>query len=236
MTFLELCQRVRQECAVSGTGPTAVTGQTGEMKRIVDWTADAYSQICMASTHWRFLRSSFTVNTVNNQEEYLPTACTDSNLSALIGSATVGKFAEWITDTFRIYLQSAGKAAEQNLWPRGYAWHRERYQFQTVSTGQPFEFSVRPHDKAILLGPKPNGVYVLYGDYYRSAPRLSANSDQHLLPERFEMAIVWRAVQSYAGYEGDGGLYQHATLEHGKYYGPLMIDQFPKVQLGDPLA
>lgn len=236
MNFLQLCQRTRQECDISGTGPSAVTNQTGELKRVVDWVKESYDEICSEYDNWKFLRSEFSLNTVVGQEAYMPTDCTDTQLNAAIGAAAVGKFGRWILETFFIYLQSAGSSTRQNFWPTTYEHFRQTYQMQPPANGKPAFFAVRPRDYALLLGPKPDAVYVISGEYYRVAPPLSANDDVPLFPERFHLAIVWRAAKKYAGFEADGGLYVHAQNEHDKYYGPLMLDQLPAMDLGAPLA
>ena len=55
MNFLELCQRVRQDAGVSGEGPTAVTGQSGILSRIVSWVKQANNEIQLKNKDWRFL-------------------------------------------------------------------------------------------------------------------------------------------------------------------------------------
>ena len=57
-TYLQLCQKLRQECEVGGTGPSAVTGQTGELARLVTWIADAYTEL-QQEYDWLWLRSEF---------------------------------------------------------------------------------------------------------------------------------------------------------------------------------
>lgn len=236
MNFLELCKRTRQECGIAGTGPSSVLNQTGELKRVVDWVAGAYKDICAKHANWEFLLSSFSVNTVAGTEAYLPTACTDSNIGQLIGHATVGAFGTWIPNTFRIYLQSDGAATRQYFFSIPYSYFRDRYQLQVPANSRPAEFCVRPKDKAILVGPKPDAVYVISGDYYRVAPVLAADDDEPLFPARFHEAIVWLAQRYYAGYEEDGGVYADANRKFNELYVPLMADQLPQIGLGAPLA
>jgi len=228
---------------IAGTGPAAVTNQTGEAKRIVDWTAAAYDWICAKRDNWKFLRSTAYVDTVADDEDYLPTEFTDANLAALIGSATVGKFARWCANdpdtddsTFRCYLVADGAATQQIIRFIPYGWFRDRYQLQAPSSARPAELAIRTRDNAILSGPKPNGVYRITGDYYRVAPRLTADDDEPLFPERFHMAIVWKAKQFYAGHEEDGGAYTEALNNFTPLMGDLMRDQLPAMGLGAPLA
>lgn len=53
MTFLELCQRLRQEVGAAGSGPANVSGQAGEMARLVNWVHQAWHEIQMEQ-RWRF--------------------------------------------------------------------------------------------------------------------------------------------------------------------------------------
>jgi len=244
VTFLELCQRVRSECGIPGTGPAAVTGQSGEALKIVNWTADAYNRICaMHDGKWRFLRSTAYVNTTADDEDYAPTEFTDSVIGQAIGHATVGDFGSWMahdpdTDdsTFRIYLVSAGSSTQQIIRFIPYGWFRDRYQLQAPDSAFPAELAIRPRDSAILCGNKPNGIYRITGDYYRVAPPLAADNDEPLFPAKFHMAIVWLAKQLYAGNQEDGGAYVEANNNYKAILGRLEMDQLPKIGLGAPLA
>jgi hypothetical protein len=235
MTFLQLCQRVRQECGIAGTGPTTVVGQTGELGRVVSWTATAYDLICAKHVNWKFLRSSFSVNSVASQEAYLPTTCTDTEIAAAIGSATVGAFGSWIDDSFWIYKNSEGIATRREFYFYDYENFRYLYQIRPPNPGSPVYFTFRPRDNAILLGPKPDAVYVMAGEYYRIAPPLAADSDTPLFPARFHMAIVWLAQHLYAGYEEDGGVWTDSQTNFGQLYFPLMVDQLPRLLMARPL-
>jgi len=45
MTFLELCQRLRQEVGAAGNGPASVNSQSGEYARFVSWIATAWREL-----------------------------------------------------------------------------------------------------------------------------------------------------------------------------------------------
>lgn len=236
MTFLELCQRMAREADIPGTGPASVQNQSGELLRVVNWVAGSYRNICDAHEVWRFLRSDFSFDSVANQEAYLPTEITDTRVGAKIGSATVGAFTRWLPDSVFMFLKSAGAATQQNFWPITYEHFRQTYQLQPPAASQPAFFTVRPHDYAIALGPKPNDVFTISGEYYRAAPRLVVDDDTPLFPERYHLAIVWRALQKYAGFESDGGLYTHAQNEYDLVYGDLEIHELPRLGVGQPLV
>lgn len=221
---------------IAGSGPAAVTSQSGEAALVVNWCASAYDDICSEHTSWKFLRSRFSVNTVIGTEAYAITDCTDTKLSTPITSA---RFARWIIerrDTFRIYLTASGASTQASIWPKDYEWFRYQYQMQPPGNSQPIDFAIREDDNAILLGPKPNDIYTIVGEYYRTAAVLAADSDEPLFQSRFHMAIVWRAVRSYAIAEEDGGLYQAADGEYKRLHSSLMIDQLIRGRDAGPLA
>lgn len=232
MTFLELCQRVFQECAVSGTLDTTID-QTGENKRIVDWTAQAYKDICQRHDNWRFLRSDFTLSTVASTQAYLPTGATDTRLSASILEAG---FDRWWDDTLRIYLSSAGVGTQNFLGFTNYPLFRDRWLFQSPGNQMPSTFSIRPDDDALLLGATPDAVYVITGQYQRFPVALEADDDEPLMRAQYHMAIVWAAVKNYAGFEEDGGLYDHAQREFSPIDDSLERKELPAFELGCPLA
>lgn len=236
MNFLELCRRVRQECGISstGSGPSSVTSQSGEMKRVVDWTASAYEDICAAHTRWKFLRSSFSFNTVAGTAAYLPAVVTDTNDAALI---VLAKWAEWLTGTFRIYLASAGVSTEQEIYPTE-DWEEFRYRWLrgTLGNQRPGTFGIRPQDNAIVLGGTPDAIYTVRGDYMRTAPALLLDADIPLIPGRFHMSIVWAAIQKYATFQENGGLYDVAGRQFNRINGNLEIDQLPGMGPTEPLA
>lgn len=233
MNFLQVCQRVFQECAVSGT-LSSVAGVSGELKRIVDWTANAHNDICTRHSNWRFLRSSFTVNTAAADGVYLPEDCTDSRLAEAM---TADGFDYWREDTFRIYLTSAGVATQAWLpVTRDWDIFRDRWLFGSPGSMRPSTFAIRPDDDAFVLGATPDAIYTITGDYQRVAALPSADADELAMPARFHMAVVWMAVRSYAGFEEDSGLYDHANREYAKVNNALEDKELPGMTIAGPLV
>ena len=99
MNFLELCQRVRQESGgVSGTGPTTVTGQSGQLKKLVTWTNAAWRELQLMHDDWLWKRKDFTLTLSASDNDYAAADCTPA----------VTDLGEWDLETFRIYQTSAG--------------------------------------------------------------------------------------------------------------------------------
>ncbi|WP_028454769.1 phage adaptor protein [Chitinilyticum litopenaei] len=53
MNYLQLVQRLHAEAGLSGNPPQAVTGQSGMFAKLVNWTADAWTEIDTEPWPWR---------------------------------------------------------------------------------------------------------------------------------------------------------------------------------------
>lgn len=224
MDFITLATRLRQECGVSGT-QTTVTGASGEWKRLCDWISQAWEDIQTGNPDWDWMKSSCTVNTVAGDNEYT---------AADFG---ITDFAAWRKDSFRIYLTSAGVGSQWLLPYREYNSFRDYYLLSSRQTTQarPVEMTISP-SKSILLGPIPDDVYTVTGEYFKTATVLTADSDTPEMPARFHMAIVYRAMMSYGRYEAAGEVYQAGELEYNRMMRRIAYDQAPDVTLAGALV
>lgn len=55
MNFLQLCQRLRQETGISDSGPSNVSSQTGDMKRLVDWVNESWVRLQGIAPNWSWM-------------------------------------------------------------------------------------------------------------------------------------------------------------------------------------
>lgn len=92
MNFLQLCNRLRLECGVSGADLTSVASQTGEPGRLVAWVNSAWLDIQNTRTDWQWMRTTATFPTATGQPTYTPTQ---------IG---LTDFGSWARETFRNYV------------------------------------------------------------------------------------------------------------------------------------
>lgn len=227
-TFLELCQDLRQEAGISGADgtPTAVTGQTGELKRCVDWISKSYEEIQSAHNNWLFLRDSFSFETIAATIDYTPS------------SINLDEFESWWVDTFRCYLTSLGTIDEQ--WLVFVPWERFRDEYLFAAnrdvTGRPTHFTIRPDD-TITVWPKPdaNG-YTITGDYQKRPHVMTANGDEPVFPRQFHKVVMWNALMLYGAWESAPELYAHGERQSKKLMFRLRRNQLPAVSVGGPLA
>jgi hypothetical protein len=226
MNYLQLCQRLRQEAAISGGGtPASVLNQTGEMKKIVDWIETAYEDIQNLHSQWDFLRNDLTFQTVNGQNNYLKSA---------IGAAEHG---EWTLDSFRVYLTSSGVGGEQFMRWSNWSDFRDLYQLGSyrTSTGMPIIIAQKP-DTSLIVWPIPDAAYTVNGEYFKRPQTMSADTDIPLIPQKYHMIIVWRALSYYAAQENAPELFQVGEREYKRLLNQLEASQLPAFTLGGALA
>jgi len=223
-TKLALVQRLAREAGASGVITTTV-GQSGETRRLVDWVDTAHEEIESIHQDWQWLRKSMSFPTVADQATY-----THADLA-------ITDFGMWARDTFRNYVTTTGPRSEIFMAYIDYEAWRNNYQYGALrySTSRPIEFSITP-DKSIALGPVPVDGYTVIGDYYR-APRVLLNdADTPDMPEQFQMAIVWRALMFYGGYENAPEAVTRGQVEFSRMTTRMATDRLPQVGFGGSLA
>ncbi len=235
-TFLAGVQDLATECGLAST-PTAVASQTGEFGRLVKWYKDAYIDI--QNRHqdsWRWLRHSFTLTTTASDDTYTYSDCTDST-----SASAITRFGCWrLHDKFdppKIYLQSAGSGSERWLSFLPWDTFKTIYKIgsQAQATGAPAHITVDPQNQ-IVIGPSPNGAYVLTGDYYRSAQELSADDDEPEMPSHFHNLIVWGAMIDYGYFELGQEVLGRGQKKYRTMLRKLEANQLPAMRLAGPLA
>jgi hypothetical protein len=227
-TFLQLCQDLRREAGISGTDsmPAAVTSQTGEMKRVVEWVKKAYRDIQNLHPNWHFLSTEFSFQTISSTSTYTK------------NSVSLTELGSWDPTTFRAYLTATGVTDEQELryWPN---WHKFRDAYligaSRSTSGRPTDFSIKP-DKSIVLWPTPSAAYTVVGEYFKRAQELSANADEPLFPQEFHDILVWRAIVFYAAHEAAPEVYAHGKSEYNRLLRALRRDQLPMISIAGEMA
>lgn len=231
-TFLELSQRLCSETGISLTGPSATSGQTGRLGQAVNWINSAWVDIQTKFDNWRFMRASFTVATTSGDGKYAVVDCTDVATSSAL---TAAGFRDWCRDSFKIYLTSAGVGTETDLQFIDYGDWYTIWNFGSPSNSYPRDWTM-DHDRAILLGPKPDGIYTVRGEYMKAATELSGDSDEPELPNEYRMAIVYRAMMMYGRYLGAPEVYTDGENNYKRLLREMIRTQRPRNVVPGPLA
>lgn len=207
--FLTLVQDLHAEVGAAGVAPTAVTGQTGEAQRLVNWIKRADLKVQNKWINWKFLRSTFTAGNVTSQ-----------------GVATLSKPATlktWDTSTFRII--APGETEENPLpWVE---YDKIKGQILDTDEGFPGRVIIMPDD-SLMFEPVPDGAYTILADFYLKPVPLAANTDVSLIPEEsHDSVILGRAMMYYANYEDAPEIKEQGTELYGEGLLELENHQLP---------
>lgn len=228
MNRLSICQRIRQEAGMPGTGPTSTVSQTGDALQIVDWSDAAYEDIQNHRTNWGFLIvSNAELPLLEDQQSYTPS---DLGIDAT--------FSEWRLDGWgktRVFVSSY--ADEQYITYVPWPLFEQGYLHGTLrSTSQrPTVCSVAPDD-SVWFWPTPNADMTFVGSYLRIPYTMTANDDEPIFATKFHLAIVWRALMFYGAYEAANERYTHGQNEYKKLLRRMEKMYLPRFTYGAPLA
>ena len=230
MNFLQLVNRARVECGVSGasTPLTSGVGLTGESARFYSWINSAWEDIQTSKEDWQWLRDTFQFNTITQQQIYTPT-------EAGVGTT----FGNWKRDSFRASSVGQNYADEQLLNYMDWSIFRNLYVYGNMrfTYTRPVVITIDPY-KNLGFGAVPDQPYVIVGEYYKMPTTFAANTDAPYaaFPDRFHMMIVYRAMMFYGGYEAAPEVYSRGEFEFKRLMNRLTIDQLPTMVSGPPLA
>lgn len=208
MNFLQLCQRLRQECGGSGDGPTTTVNQAGESKQFIDWVNQAYLEIQEERRDWQWLWNEAQLQVTQGINTYS------------LASAYVVK-GSMVLD---------GRLLDRITY--------EDYREQTrngLQTTRPTQWALRP-DGSFVLNTLPDANGVLKYEYYRTPTLLSGNEDAPRLPERYHMMIVYKAMTYYGFYENAPEVLQQGTQFYQTMANVMSRDQLPEVTVSGALA
>lgn len=230
MNFLELAQRARRRCRVTGTGPDAVTGQNEEYARLIDFVNEAWMTIQRKHPDWNWMRASMTFPVVAGQAQYT---------LAEIESTGTGftNFGNWTKDSFRNYPTSEGTAQEMFMEEIAYAAWRDRYQFSTNRTTQtrPTEIAQTP-TRGLALGGTPAAGYTILGDYFKKPTELVDDTDEPGLDEQHHMVIVYGVMMLYGAGEVAPEVYDMGKIGYDQIMTVLERERLPDIEMAGPLA
>lgn len=221
MNFLQLCQALRREAGISGSGPSAVTGQTGQLEKIVEWIRQSWVEIQESRTDWLFMNASFSFSTVASTRDYTAAGKGISDLKS------------WDTRSFLIYDPDIGASDEGPLAYAQYPKWRDQFRAGMAArdAGRPTLFTLLP-DNSVRFEPMPDGIYTISGEYKRKTQHFSAAGDEPTgLPEDYHMIIVWQGLQKFAAFYNAPELLDKGETNYDRLLFPLEHNQLPEMDL-----
>jgi len=225
MNLLQLVNQARVECGVSGPALSTAQNLSGESLRMAAWVKQAWIDIQTSKEDWLFMRNSFFFSTTSNVWQYSATA------------AGLSDFGNWKRDSFRCSTVGFDHKDEQLMNFMEWTTYRNLYQYANMrqTYARPVVVSIMPN-KDLAFGAIPNLAYVIDGEYYTQPVDLVADTDVPLIPSRYHMMIVYRAMMYYGGYESAPEVLSRGDFEYRRQYSRMEIDQLPTIVSGPPLA
>lgn len=219
---------------------STVVNQSNENLSYVTWVNQAWLDIQNLRRDWKWMRSS------NLLGEGMSFATVAGTFVYPLGSGggtcgvPVASFGDWYKYTFRCYTTTQGQSGDEMLiswlpyddWRDAYMVGSQR-DVQTRSV----VMSIAP-TMAVCLGPPPNGLYTVTGDYQRR-PALMAISDTAEptgLDSQYQMLIVYTALIKYGYTRVAQEVIDRATIEARTIRRQLERLQLPEMSMGGPIA
>lgn len=233
-TYLAICQDVARESGVVAApdSPTTVTGQVGQLRRLVGWVSEAYRRIQLTKD-WRWLQAEFSGETIAGVQEYRADAL-----------GITSRFSKWLRTTddnqnFPVtrYLTSLGRTDEQELiWIE---WNDFKRRFligsAATSSDPPSFYTIDPTDR-LRFYPIPDDIYTIRGEYMKSPQILTSDGDIPEMPEQFHDLIKWRALMLLGKFDEAFELLPYYQIEHDQIDALLQHKQIPAITMGGALA
>lgn len=207
MNFLQLCQKARRDIGIQGSGPTAVTNQTGNYQRLVDFVADADEEIQCLYEDWDFLRTNVPFNTIADTSTYTATA---------ISAGSVGK---WDPESFAFKPNTSDyrPLTEMDF----HTWKNSGTRYANDPTGEPTQFVINQNEDIILV-PTPDAIYPMESEHWKAPTRMVENTDESAIPARFRQIIIELATMKYGAYDENTILIATATKQHDDVWLPRL--------------
>lgn len=230
-TFLELVKEVGEESGTVDLAalPASVTGQTGRLLRLVNWTRRAWTDIQSRRSDWLWLEEDFSGQTSDGTRYY---------------RSNDTRFRDWIYNiqnvprpSFTIYDSAIGQDDETGI--TFWKWSDFRGEVLTGSRaterGKPRIISVDPA-RQLALYPIPDGAYTLRGVYRKGPQVLSADADEPEVASVHHPVIKWRALMYLAQFdEAVEAQFPLFEREFRTYYEDLLHAETPRVEAGGSL-
>src|SRR5690606_13427545 len=122
MNYLDLINRTRMECGVSGPPLANLTNMSQEASRVATWTADAWVDIQALHSDWEFMRRSV---------EFIADAQHFEYVAADVG---IADFSNWKRDSLTCSATGQNFADEQELPFMDYDQFKRLYRFGPART------------------------------------------------------------------------------------------------------
>ncbi len=233
MTFLELVNRARQECGMSGSDLSTLGGTLSQQnQRMKNWVNQAWLDLQGKHRTWTFMQREFSLQTVAGTQAYA------YNAAGMTLESPTTSFSQWKRDTLRAYRTSIGVSDEQIILPIHWEDFRNLYIYGSMRTTQqrPVQFAIDPQ-KRLQFGCVPDDIYTVVGEYFQAPNSMAVDGDTPgRLETEFHIMIVYGAMMKYGLYEAAPEVLASGEAHWNEKMNKLVLECLPEFDTGEPLA
>ena len=209
-TFLELCQELRSDAGLSGSGPASTLNQTGILVRCVRAVRDAYTNIQDSGKLWKWMyKTDGEEESIINTRELVPQT----------GFERVHK------NTFKIYEKAKGASDITRMTYMEWGKFDRKYgALQSETAGRPRIITETPQGN-FQVYPKSDKVFTITFHYQEPAQLLVQPDDIPDMPVEFHPLIKYDAMILFGGTEDAPEVVQTGTAMRGALWNSLVWKQ-----------
>ena len=126
-------------------------------------------------------------------------------------------------DSLYYYLKTDGSFEDKSLSYVEYKEFQRKNRDYSVSNA-PSSITITPSDR-LRVYPAPDAAYAITGDAFKVPQVLTNDTDVPLMPSEYHMAIVWKALVDYAGFEESSPVITFASAKWEDFYNKLLWQQ-----------
>jgi len=209
--FLKLCQNVRAQAGISGSGPTNVTGQTAIYADVVRWVTESYNEIQTEHENWNFLHSSYSV----------PIPAYFGEISMPLEGVRVISHESFIIRDVNSN-RTRVKYIPFSVWKL-----EDKFILGPSENGVP-EFLTQLPNKNLKFYPTIEEDGSIEFEGYRE-PHIMINSiDSPILPTQYHTLIEFKALMKYASFYNATEMYKANDLAYKDLLSKMRFSELPR--------
>lgn len=228
MTYLELVRKLdlilRIGTETPGTQPASIASADGVHAEMTQYIKYAHDDLCKSQTNWAFMRGSCSLS-LPAGDRFITKAEMQSAYPTL---GKVVPFADQDGGHIGMVATGVSGAAEVSVQYVQYQHWQGHYDMPPIETGVPTHFTITP-DHTLEFNCIADREYTIRANYRKKVVTLSGDSDQPMMDEDYQNAIVWWAIVHYYCPSRDKTmeLRQKADVELRRELRKLHIEQLP---------
>ncbi len=212
-TYLQLCNFVLTRLNEVNLTSTTFASAVGFQAAVKNFINDALNEINSAETEWPFNFGSSTVTLTAD-------STTTQTYTLAADMATVDWDSFLIQPVSTTITASPLKYIPYDYWRKNFKPRDKQVMNDAAGWGKPeFVFQTQENPTKVGFSQVPDEAYVVEYEYWKKPTALSAHSDTHNLPDRFEYVITDGGIMH--GYAFRDNV-EEAALANKKFYGGIM--------------